>query len=100
MFCDDCTSKRYELPATFKIKGKQRVCDDCYYLLVQVAKIGARSHAWQVSVDSNPDQFPARPGLCTCCGLTVTDVAALKAGVLERIRGVLRQACVSRRSWQ
>lgn len=88
MFCDDCTSKRYELPATFKIKGKQRVCDDCYYLLVQVrALIGAIDVRcpWTATPTSSP------PGPVTLWSRrSLVDVVALKAAVLDRIRGVLR----------
>ncbi len=50
-FCDDDSSKRYELPPSFKQVGKQRVCDECYYLLVQL------------SVETNPDLHPPKPGM-------------------------------------
>lgn len=68
VFCDDCTSKRFELPPSFKSKGKQRVCDDCYYLLIQM------------SAESNPDQYPPKP-----------DIEKCKSESLERIKAVLAE---------
>lgn len=43
IFCSECCSHRTELPPTFKFKGKQRVCDDCYFYLVELynEKVGS-----------------------------------------------------------
>ena len=104
-FCDDCTTKRFELPASFKAKGKQRVCDDCYYLLVQVLRFSPPRFIYgaQLSADSNPDQFPPKPGNAHLNILNINspydssssysqckDVEKCRTETLERIKAVLR----------
>ncbi len=89
MFCDDCTTKRYELPPSFKLKGKQRVCDDCYYLLVRVrgVSVSNNSNRWTRTQTSF---LPAQVRSLSMIMAKFKDVAVLKTGITELVGKALR----------
>eukprot|EP00053_Salpingoeca_punica_P026911 m.22237 g.22237 ORF g.22237 m.22237 type:complete len:314 (+) comp9173_c0_seq1:90-1031(+) len=74
VFCDDCSTKRKELPEGFKLKGKQRVCDNCFFALVQA------------EVANNPDEHPPKP-----------DFAVVRTNLLEELKKFIAETAQA--SW-